>query len=176
MTIPPHHFAAFSLIAFCFFPGSLAAFDKDEWNVRCWDSDKRLWVDSGITKMTFTESEGTTRVTNTSGIHKHAHLIFPANLSGDFTFTIEVKGGYELGFLNREGKDEMLYLEVDSPEKFATYELSRVGTRFTIKKDGRARPLVHFSFDYGDDFVITLALKDGESAEIRGYKFAEISE
>jgi len=171
MTIQPKLFAAWSLTVLFSFLGNLAAFDKEEWNVRCWDSEKRLWVDSGIKKMTFAGSEGITKVTNTSGIHKHAHLIFSAKLSGDFTFTIEVKGGYELGFLNREGKDEMLYLE-----KFVTYELSRVGSRFTIKRDGRARPLVHFGFDYGEDFVITLALKDGESAEVLKYTLEAGSE
>ncbi|MDB2642230.1 hypothetical protein N9Y55_00185 [bacterium] len=176
MTIQPKPFAAWSLTVLFSFLGNLAAFDKEEWNVRCWDSEKRLWVDSGIKKMTFAGSEGITKVTNTSGIHKHAHLIFSAKLSGDFTFTIEVKGGYELGFLNREGKDEMLYLEVESPEKFVTYELSRVGSRFTIKRDGRARPLVHFGFDYGEDFVITLALKDGESAEVLKYTLEAGSE
>ena len=40
--------------------------------------------------------EDATKITNTSGIHKHAHLVFPAELEGDFTFTIELMGSYEL--------------------------------------------------------------------------------
>jgi hypothetical protein len=123
--------------------------------------------------MTFEEESDVTEVRNTTGIHRHAHLVFPAELTGDFSFTIELKGGYELGFLNREGKDEMLYLELGENEnetpEFVTYVLSRKGSRISISKDGRAMPLVHFRFDYGEDFLITLALKEGESAEIRSY-------
>jgi hypothetical protein len=122
--------------------------------------------------MTIVPGEGdedATRITNTSGIHKHAHLVFPAKLEGDFTFTIELKGGYELGWLNRAGKDEMLYVEMDdeSNGKFETFELSRSGTRYTIKHNGRIRQMVHFRFDYGDDVLITLAIKQDESAEIK---------
>lgn len=163
-----------SSLAIAFQADSLSAFDTSEWNVRCWDSEARQWTDRGVDKMTIDETGGVTKVTNTSGIHKHAHLIFPAELDGDFTFTIELKGGYELGFLNREGKDEMLYLELDSSDKFETFELSRRGTRFAVKRNGRVRPLVHFGFDYGEDCVITLALKDGESAEIKSYSFEDI--
>jgi hypothetical protein len=146
-------------------------FEKSDWNVRCWDSDKRLWTDRGVDTMTIVPWEkGATRITNTSGIHKHAHLVFPAKLEGDFTFTVELKGGYELGWLNRAGKDEMLYVEMDDDEstgKFETFELSRSGTRYTIKHNGRIRPMVHFRFDYGDDVLITLAIKQGESVEIK---------
>ena len=150
------------------------SFDKSDWNVRCYDAGQRLWTDRGVDTMTITPAEGegeeaAIRITNTSGIHKHAHLVFPAKLEGDFTFTIELKGGYELGWLNRAGKDEMLYVELDdeAAEKFATFELSRVGTRYSIAHNGRIRPLVHFRFDYGDDVLITLAIKEGESVEIR---------
>ncbi len=161
------------VVAFCLVSVTRAfpePFENSQWNVRCWDFDKRLWTDRGIGKMTFAEIEGVTKITNTSGIHKHAHLIFPAKLEGDFTFTIELKGGYELGWLNRDGKDEMLYVELDeATDKFETFELSRSGTRYTIKRNGRIRPMVHFRFDYADDVVITLAIKQGESAEIKSY-------
>lgn len=146
------------------------SFNQTDWNVRCWDSAKRLWTDRGTDKMTITQGKDSTTVTNTSGIHKHAHLVFPAKLKGDFTFTIELKGGYELGWLNRESKDEMLYVEIGEAKKFETFELSRTGTRFTITRNGRSRPMVHWKFDYGEDFLITLAIKQGESAEIKSYK------
>lgn len=153
-------------------------FDRGEWSVRCWNGETRLWEDHGIEAMTFETGSGATKVTNSSGIHRHAHLVFPRELNGDFTFTIEVKGGYELGFLNREGRDEMLYLEIDetAADQFHTYELSREGTRYTIRRDERARPLVHFRFDYGDEVMITLALKEGESASIRSYRFTPAAE
>ncbi len=146
------------------------SFDQSDWNVRCWDFDKRLWTDRGVETMTIVPGEaGATRITNTSGIHKHAHLVFPAKLEGDFTFTMELKGGYELGWLNRAGKDEMLYVELaeTAADKFETFELSRSGTRYTIKRNGRIQPMVHFGFDYGDDVLITLAIKQDESAEIK---------
>ncbi len=149
------------------------AFDEADWSVRCWNFDEKYWEDLGLEKMTVTETDGATRITNTTGIHKHAHLVFPAQLKGDFTFTIEVKGGYELGFLNRGGKDEMLYFELPEQEeaakKFETFTLNRRGSRISITRNGRALPLVHFRFDYAEDFLITLAIKDGESAEIRSY-------
>lgn len=119
--------------------------------------------------MSITLDEDGASITNTSGIHKHAHLVFPANLDGDFTFTIEVKGGYELGWLNRAGKDEMLYLELEGSAHYETFELSRKGTRYSIKHNERIRPLVHFRFDYGDDVLITFAIKQGESAGIKSY-------
>lgn len=151
----------------------VSAFDRSEWSVRCWNGDEKRWKDVGVDKMTFAEDGGVTRVTNTTGIHRHAHLVFPAELTEDFSFSIKLKGGYELGFLNREGKDEMLYLELDgnqaNDQEFTTYVLSRKGTRFSIAKEGRAMPLVHFRFDYGEAFLITLALKEGESAEIGAY-------
>ena len=163
------------VIALLFLAHSLGAqnFDRADWNVRCWDSEKRLWTDRGVGKMTIHVGEESTKVTNTGGIHRHAHLVIPAKLKGDFTFTIELKGGYELGWLNREGKDEMLYVEIGESKKFETYELSRQGTRFTIKQNGRVRPLVHFRFDYGEDALITLAIKDGESAEIKSYQLKQ---
>ncbi len=149
------------------------AFDPGRWSVRSWNGETRLWEDLGPGKMTIVAGDDATRVTNTSGLHRHAHFVYPAVPEGDFTFTITLRGGYELGFLNRAGKDEMLYVELD-PGKgaaglgdFRTYELSRVGTRFAIKRSGRALPLVHFQFDYGEAFVITLAIRQGESAEIR---------
>jgi hypothetical protein len=126
--------------------------------------------------MTITKGPDATRITNTSGIHRHAHLVHPALPEGDFAFTIELRGGYELGFLNAAGKDEMLYLELAGKDgadaaleerAFHTYELSREGNRFTIRRDGRAVPMVHFQFDYGEDFVITLAIREGETVEIR---------
>lgn len=151
-------------------------FRKAEWSVRCWNAETKAWEDLGIEKMTVSRGEnGATTVTNTSGIHRHAHLVFPATPEGDFTFTIEVKGGYELGFLNRAGKDEMLYVELQDKEgtpksnEFETYQLSRQGTRFTIQRNGRVVPLVHFRFDYGDPFLLTLAIKANRSAEIRSY-------
>lgn len=144
-------------------------FDPNDWSVRCWNAESRLWEDRGMEAMNITVADGVTRITNSSGIHRHAHLVIPAKLSGDFTFTIELAGGYELGFLNRAGKDEMLYVELDetAAAEFQTFELSREGTRYTIKRNGRSVPLVHFHFDYGEDSVITLAIKDGESARIR---------
>lgn len=145
------------------------AFDLNDWSVRCWNFDEKRWGDQGVNKMTVSENDGVTTITNTSGVHKHAHFVLPAELKGDFVFTIEVKGGYELGFLNRDGKDEMLYVEIGEANKFETYELSRKGSRFSILRNGRAVPLVHFRFDYGEDFLITLAIKDSESAEIRSY-------
>jgi hypothetical protein len=119
--------------------------------------------------MTVRENDGVTRITNSSGIHQHAHFVFPAELQGDFVFTISLKGGYELGFLNRAGKDEMLYLELGEAKDFETFELSREGTRLSITRNGRVVPLVHFRFDCGEDFLITLAIKDGESAGISSY-------
>lgn len=130
-------------------------------------------MDSGLDQMTVMPESGSTLIRNTSGIHRHAHLVFPAKLSGDFTFTIELMGGYELGFLNRAGKDEMLYIELGEAKKFEAFELSRKGTRFEIKRNGRTRPLVHFRFDYGEEFMITLAIKDKESARIKSYKFTD---
>jgi len=147
--------------------------NKADWNVRCYDKEKRLWTDRGIGKMTIKPGKDSTRVTNTSGIHRHAHLVFPQKIRGDFTFTIELKGGYELGWLNREGKDEMLYVELGEMKKFETFEISRTGTRYSITQNGRPRPMVHFRFDYGEDAVLTLAIKDGESAEIKSYKFQQ---
>ncbi|MDF1656189.1 MAG: hypothetical protein P1U58_01185 [Verrucomicrobiales bacterium] len=144
-------------------------FEPAEWSVRCWDGMTKRWQDRGLSAMTLTESEGVTKITNTSGIHRHAHLVFPAELTGDFTFTIELKGGYELGFLNREGKDEMLYVELSEGEEFETFTLSRRGTRISIERNGRAVPLVHFRFDYGEDFMIVLGIKEAESAAIRSY-------
>lgn len=158
---------------------ALRPFDAEEWSVRCWNGETRRWEDLGIEKMSVASGEDATRITNTSGIHRHAHLVYPAVPEGDFTFEIELRGGYELGFLNAEGKDEMLYLELvgrgaadaDRPAledlPFLVYEISREGTRHTIRRDGRGVPLVHFHFDYGEPFVITLAIRDGESAEIR---------
>lgn len=156
--------------------GEARALDESDWTVRCWNGETKTWEDLGLDKMTLTETEnGATRVANTSGIHRHAHLVFPATPEGDFTFTIELKGGYELGFLDRAGKDEMLYVELEDADgapkadDFETYELTREGTRFTIRRDGRAVPLIHFRFDYGEEIVLTLAIKSGRSAEIRSY-------
>ena len=146
------------------------SFNKADWNVRCYDKEQRLWTDRGIRKMSITPEKDSTKVTNSSGIHRHAHLIFPTKLTGDFTFRIELKGGYELGWLNRAGKDEMLYVELGEMKDFETYEISRQGTRYSITRNGRPRPLVHFRFDYGEDAVLTLAIKDGESAEIKSYQ------
>lgn len=155
---------------------SLASgFDENDWSVRCWNSETRLWEAQNLTGVTISEENDSTKVTNSTGIHRHAHFTFPAELNGDFCFTIELRGGYELGFLNRAGKDEMLYLELDEQKDFETFELSRRGTRFSIKRNGRERPLVHFRFDYGDDILITLAIKDGESAWIRSYTFRDLS-
>jgi hypothetical protein len=55
-------------------------------------------------------------------------------------------------------------------QDFHTYELSRQGTRFTIRRDGRPVPMVHFQFDYGEAFVIMLAVKDGESVDVRAVR------
>jgi hypothetical protein len=158
------------------FPPQASAFERSEWNVRCWNSKEKLWEDCGLEKMTVVESDTGTKITNTSGIHKHAHLVFPAELKGDFTFTIELQGGYELGFLNRAGKDEMLYVELPEGEqkKFDVYTLSREGTRFSIARNGRVVSLVHHRFDYGEDFLITLAIKDGESAELRSFSLSPV--
>lgn len=145
------------------------SFERKDWSVRCWNSGEKQWEDLGLSKMTVSPDGDVTKVTNTSAIHRHAHFVFPAELEGDFTFQIELRGGYELGFLNREGKDEMLYVELGEMKEFESFELSREGTRFSIKRNGRAIPLVHFRFDYGEEFLITLAIKDGESAEIRSY-------
>jgi hypothetical protein len=185
MKTPPVTVALLILLAFTAisFPLSRAdsgkpPFAPEAWSVRCWNGETRRWEDLGIGKMTLAKGAGATRITNTSGIHRHAHLVHAAG-EGDFTFKIELRGGYELGFLNAEGKDEMLYVEL--PEKggadvaavpleeqdFRTYELSRQGTRFTIRRDGRPVPMVHFQFDYGEAFVIMLAVKDGESVDIR---------
>ncbi len=69
--------------------------------------------------------------------------------------------------LNREGKDEMLYVELEESSEFATFKLSRRGTRYTIKRNVQVRPMVHFRFDYGDDVMIALAIKQGKSVEIK---------
>ncbi len=164
-------------VAFFLALSETRAFDQADWSVRCWNGERKTWEDLGLEKMTVAETrDGGTRITNTSGIHRHAHLVFPATPeTGDFTFTIELKGGYELGFLNRAGKDEMLYVELQDAEgnpkatDFETWVISRVGTRFTIQRNGRVVPLVHFRFDYGEPSLLTLAIKDGESAEIRSY-------
>lgn len=164
-------------------PGDTAKhpFDPGAWSVRCWNGETRRWEDLGIGKMTIAKGTGATRITNTSGIHRHAHLVHPAP-GGDFTFTIELRGGYEFGFLNAEGKDEMLYVELPKKggddvvaipldeQDFHTYELSRQGTRFTIRRDGRPVPMVHFQFDYGEAFVIMLAVKEGESVDVRAVR------
>jgi len=159
-------------IALAFLAHNLTAatFNPADWDVRCWDFSKRLWTDQGIDKMTIVHGPDSTKVINTSGIHKHAHLVFPAKLTGDFTFTIELKGGYELGWLNRNGKDEMLYLELGEANKFETFEIKRTGTRFTITRNGRPRSVVHHKFDYGQDALITLAIKQGDIAEIKSYR------
>ncbi|MAS96129.1 MAG: hypothetical protein CMO55_23245 [Verrucomicrobiales bacterium] len=144
------------------------AFEPDEWTTRCWDFDEKRWAEQDGKTMTLTKSEGATLVTNETGIHRHAHFVLKSPLQEDFVFTIEVKGGYELGWVNRDGKDEMLYVEIDEKtSEFVTYELRREGTRFTITRNGRVVPLVHFRFDYGDEVQIALALKEGESASIR---------
>ena len=119
--------------------------------------------------MTILQGSESTKITNTSGIHKHAHLVLPVKLKGDFKFTIDLKGGYELGFLNRKGKDEMLYIELGEMKKFEKFELSRQGTRFTIKRNGRTVPLVYYKFDYGEDFLITLAIKQDKVSVIKSY-------
>lgn len=142
-------------------------FAKTDWTVRCWDGEKRLWTDRGIDAMSVAEEGGIATITNTSGVHKHAHLVMPAALEGDFSFAIELKGGYELGFLNREGKDEMLYVELGDETDWETFVLTRKGTRYSIERNGRVVPLVHFRFDYGDEVIITLAIKEGEKASIR---------
>lgn len=155
------------------------AFDETDWSVRCWNGETKAWEDFRLEKMTITKTgDGVAKVTNTSGIHRHAHLVFPATPeTGDFTFTIELKGGYELGFLNRAGKDEMLYVELEDAKgnpkatDFETWQISRVGTRYTIQRNGRVVPLVHFRFDYGEPSLLTLAIMDGESAEIRSYQW-----
>ena len=151
-------------------------FRDTDWSVRCWNAETKTWEDLGIEKMTVSREEnGATRVTNSSGIHRHAHLVYPATPEGDFTFSIELRGGYELGFLHRAGKDEMLYVELQDKDgtpkstEFDTYQLSRQGTRFSIRRNGRIVPLVHFRFDYGAPIVLTLAIKAGESAEIRSH-------
>ncbi len=144
-------------------------FDQSDWSVRAWNPQEKRWTERGIDAMTIVAAEDVTRITNTTGIHRHAHLVYRAKLEGDFSFSIELKGGYELGFLNREGKDEMLYVELADGQAFETFDLSRNGTRFTIQRNGRVVPMVHFRFDYGDEVQITLAIQDGKSAEIRSY-------
>jgi len=151
------------------------AFDESDWSLRCWDAQEKRWKEHGLEKVTVTRKGDVTRITNTSGIHRHAHFVFPATPDGDFTFNVELRGGYELGFLNRDGKDEMLYVELEESDanEFETFRLSRTGTRIAIERNGRVVPLVHFRFDYGEDILITLAIKDGESAEIRSYSLTE---
>lgn len=149
------------------------AFSPGDWSVRCWNGDTRLWKDRGLATMTIAQVDGATRITNSSGIHRHAHLVYAKGLEGDFTLTVELRGGYELGFLNEAGRDELLYVELEEKNgagvggEFHRFEISRHGTRFTIRRNGRVLPMVHFQFDYGEAFVITLAIKEGESAEIR---------
>lgn len=170
--------AAFALSP-CFADPAKRAFDPEAWSVRCWNGETRRWEDLGIDKVTIAKTADATRIANTSGIHRHAHLVFPSVPEGDFTFTLDLRGGYELGYLNAKGKDEMLYAELAEKDgarqedDFRTYELSREGTRFSIHRDGRPMPLVHFHFDYGEDFVITLAIQDGESVEIRSVSLRE---
>jgi hypothetical protein len=170
-------FAAISLSP-CRADSGKSPFAPEAWSVRCWNGETRRWEDLGIGRMTIAKGPDATRITNTSGIHRHAHLVHAVS-GGDFIFTIELRGGYELGFLNAEGKDEMLYVELPKKgaddvaaipldeQPFHTYELSRQGTRFTIRRDGRPVPMVHFQFDYGEPFVIMLAVKDGESIDVR---------
>lgn len=148
-------------------------FEPTEWSVRCWNSDAKQWQDLGREKMTLTAGEGATTVTNTSGIHRHAHFVLLAELEGDFAFEIVVRGGYELGFLDREGRDEMLYVEIDEAADFETFVLKREGTRYSIERNGRVVPLVHFRFDYGAEIQITLAIKGGERAAIRSARFVD---
>ena len=181
LSLPLAAFAAFAAIALTssHADSGKPAFLSEAWSVRCWNGEMRRWEDTGIGKMTVVKGPDATRITNTSGIHRHAHLVHPVAPRGDFTFTIELRGGYELGFLNAEGKDEMLYVELPKKDgdevaeipldeqTFHTYELSRKGTRFTIRRDGRPVPMVHFQFDYGEAFVIMLAVKDGESIDVR---------
>lgn len=176
--------AAFTTISLspCRADSGKPAFVPEAWSVRCWNGEMRRWEDLGIGKMTIVKGPEATRITNTSGIHRHAHLVHPVEPGGDFTFTIELRGGYELGFLNAEGKDEMLYVELPKKggddvaevpldqQTFHTYELSRQGARFTIRRDGRPVPMVHFQFDYGEAFVIMLAVKDGESIDVRAVR------
>lgn len=166
--------AAISLLLLTTIAGA-QSFNKADWKVRTWNSAKRIWEDKGLDMMTITQNDGVAKVANTSGIHRHAHLVFPKSLKGDFKFTIELMGGYELGWLNRAGKDEMLYVEIGETNTFETYELSRTGTRFEIKCNGRVRPMVHFRFDYGEDSLITLAIKQNESAEIRSCRFEDLN-
>jgi hypothetical protein len=176
--------AALALSSFspCRADSGKTAFAPEAWSVRCWNGEMRRWEDLGIGKMTIVKGPEATRITNTSGIHRHAHLVHPVVPGGDFTFTIELRGGYELGFLNAEGKDEMLYVELPKKDgddvaevpfdeqTYHTYELSRQGTRFTIRRDGRPVPMVHFQFDYGEAFVIMLAVKDGDSVDVRAVR------
>tara|TARA_Y100000031_G_scaffold110829_1_gene122133 strand:+ start:318 stop:533 length:216 start_codon:yes stop_codon:yes gene_type:complete len=61
----------------------------------------------------------------------------------------------------------MLYVELEESSEFATFKLSRRGTRYTIKRNVQVRPMVHFRFDYGDDVMIALAIKQGKSVEIK---------
>ena len=61
----------------------------------------------------------------------------------------------------------MLYVELEESSEFATFKLSRRGTHYTIKRNVQVRPIVHFRFDYGDDVMITLAIKKGKSVEIK---------
>ena len=61
----------------------------------------------------------------------------------------------------------MLYVELEESFEFATFKLSRRGTRYTIKRNVQVRPMVHFRFDYGDDVMIALAIKQGKSVEIK---------
>lgn len=181
LSLPLAAFAAFAAIALTssHADSGKPAFLSEAWSVRCWNGEMRRWEDTGIGKMTVVKGPDATRITNTSGIHRHAHLVHPVAPRADFTFTIELRGGYELGFLNAEGKDEMLYVELPKKDgdevaeipldeqTFHAYELSRKGTRFTIRRDGRPVPMVHFQFDYGEAFVIMLAVKDGESIDVR---------
>lgn len=171
------------ILALCAFSPTSGAeknesFSPKDWSVRCWNKETRLWEDLGLATMTVAQVDGATRITNGSGIHRHAHLVYPKGLEGDFTLILELRGGYELGFLNAAGKDEMLYVELEEKHgtdvtgEFQRFEISRRGTRFTILRNGRVLPMVHFQFDYSEAFVLTLAIKKGESAEIRSVTLA----
>jgi len=124
-------------VAFCVvvLTGHIVAepIDPKDWAMYCWKSGwKRFPLDKATVKAGPMQLE----IKNTTGIHRHAYLVFTGGtLTGDFQMTIELNGGKYFGITDASGRDASI--TVPSASKWRTITMTRRGKVVTCLVDGK---------------------------------------
>ncbi len=109
------------------------AIDRKDWAMYCWQSG---WKRHPLDKATVKAGPALLEVKNTTGIHRHALLVFSGEtLSGDFQMTIELKGGTTFGITDASGRDASI--AVPSSANWRTITMTRRGKEVTCLVDGK---------------------------------------